>query len=98
MIAPDFRTSEVAKLYEEIRPWCHTDFPFLDPKYSPGSNIPAIDFTPYITTWLEAGNEEAIIELWTYLTSDGPDAIYGIRSALSARLPSWIRISETAKH
>ena len=98
MSNPTFKTTEVAQLYEEIRSWCHLEFPFLDPKYSPGSNMPAIDFTPYITTWLEAGNEAAIIELWTHLTSDGPDAIFGIRSALTARLPAWIEISETAKH
>jgi len=60
--------------------------------------MPAIDFTPRITTWLETGKESAVIELWTYLTSDGPAAIYAIRNALTARLPSWIGLSETAKH
>jgi hypothetical protein len=98
MSIPTFKTTEVAQLYEEIRPWCHTQFPFLDPKYSPGSNMPAIDFTSYITTWLETGKESAVIELWTYLTDDSPGAIYGIRNALTACLPSWIGLSETAKH
>ena len=98
MSNPTFKTTEVAQLYEEIRLWCHPEFPFLDPNYSPGSNMPAIDFTPYLTTWLEAGNQSAVVELWTYLTSNGPDAIFGIRNALTARLPSWIEISETARH
>lgn len=98
MSSPTFKTTEVAQLYEEIRPWCHPEVPFLDSKYSPGSNMPTIDFTEYITTWLETGKESAVIELWTYLTSDGPEALYGIRNALTACLPSWIGLSETAKH
>jgi hypothetical protein len=36
--------------------------------------------------------------LWTYLTSDGPEALYGIRNALTACLPFWIGLSESAKH
>jgi hypothetical protein len=98
MSSPTFKTTEVAQLYKEVQPWCHPEVPFLDPQYSPGSNMPAIDFTAYITTWLETDRQSAIIELWTYLTSDGPEAVYGIRNALTACLPSWIGLSETAKH
>lgn len=97
MSRPVFKTSEVAQLYEEILPWCHPEFPFLDPNYSPGSNMPAIDFTPYIASWLETGKESAIVELWTYLVFNGQGAICGISNALTACLPSWIGLSPTAK-
>jgi len=97
MSRPVFKTSEVAQLYDEIQPWCHLEFPFLDPNYSPGSNMPAIDFTPYIASWLETGKESEIVELWTYLVFNGPGAICGISNALTACLPSWIGLSPTAK-
>ena len=98
MSSPTFKTTEVAQLYEEIRPWSHPEFPFLDAKYSPGSSMPAIDFTPYIAAWLEAEKEEAIIEFWTCLTGDSPAEIFGIRKALTARLPAWVGLSDNAKH
>ena len=98
MSSPIFKTPEVAQLYEEIRPWSHTEFPFLDSKYSPGSSMPALDFTPYIATWLEMGKEEAIIEFWTFLAGDSPAEILGIHKALTARLPAWIGLSRNAKH
>jgi hypothetical protein len=98
MRSPTFKTTEVAQLYEEIRPWSHPDFPFLDAKYSPGSSMPAIDFTPYIAAWLEAGKEEAVVEFWTCLTGDSPAEISGIRKALTARLPAWVGLSDSAKH
>lgn len=98
MSCPTFKTTEVAQLYEEIRLWAHPDFPFLDANYSPNSRMPAIDFTPYVAAWLEAGKEEAIVEFWTWLTADRPAELAAIRSALTARLPVWIGLSSKAKH
>ena len=104
MSSPTFKTIEVAQLYEEIECWSHPEHPFLDPKYSLESNAPAGDLTPYVTTWLAAGREDAISELWKFLTyrqeafaSDLAlqDALYALRKVLKARLPSGIQLSET---
>jgi hypothetical protein len=100
MSTPTFKTTEVAQLYEEIGGWSHPEYPFLDPNYSEESSIPAIDFTPYVTTWLAAGPEAAVAELWSYLTyqRNASTASYELRQALQARLPSWVELSDTAKH
>jgi hypothetical protein len=102
-----FKTVEVAQLYEEIGCWSHPEHPFLDPNYSLESNAPAVDLTPYVTTWLAAGRGDAISELWKFLSyrdeafaSDlaFQDALYTLRKVLKARLPSGVQISETAQH
>jgi hypothetical protein len=107
MSNPKFKTIEVAQLYEEIGCWSHPEYPFLDPKYSLESNAPAIDLTPYVTTWLAAGREDAIAELLGFLayredafSSDlaYQDAQYALRKILKARLPSGVQLSETAHH
>jgi hypothetical protein len=107
MNSPTFEIREVSQLYEEIRDWCHPDHPFLDPKYSLESNVPAIDLTPYLATWLEAGRLEGIVELWKFLTyRDEPgvfdlalqQALYSLRKILKARLPPGIQLSKTAQH
>jgi hypothetical protein len=98
MSNPKFNTIEVAQLYEEIKDWCHAEHPFLDPKYSPSSTASAIDFTPYVTTWLAAGREDAIEELWGFLTCEGNPSLYALKKALQARLPSWAQLSETTRH
>ena len=107
MSTPRFKTTEVAQLYDEIGCWSHPEHPFLDPKYSLESNAPAVDLTPYVTTCLAAGREDAISELWEYLTyrddaflSDCAlrDALYVLRKALKARLPAGVQLSDTAQH
>jgi len=98
MNIPTFKTSEVAQLYEQIGGWCHSDFPFLDRKYSPGSNMPAIDFTFYIANWLAGGRESAIEELWGFLTPQGDSSRYALRKALNINLPSWIQIPDAARY
>jgi hypothetical protein len=97
-MAPNFKTPEVANLYDEIQPWCHDEYPFLDRNYSPGSNMPAIDFTPHVAAWLTEGREEAIAELWSYLTYSDDACRLALRSALRCQLPSWIKLSESALH
>ncbi len=84
MSTPAFKTNEVAQLYEEIRTWCHPDHPFLDRNYSPGSKMPAIDFTPYVTTWLTSGRENAITELWGFLTYEGDASRFALRKVLES--------------
>jgi hypothetical protein len=107
MSSPTFKTTEVAQLYEEIGCWSHPEHPFLDPKYSLESNVPAIDLTPYVTTWLAAGREDAIAELLGFLAYRDDafsselafqDAQYALRKILKARLPSGVQLSETAQH
>src|ERR1039457_1606076 len=94
MSNPIFKTTEVAALYEEIRDWCHPEYPFHDPNYSPGSSVPAIDLTPYVTTWLATGREDAILDLLSFFTS----RTYILQKTLRATLPSWVELSETARH
>jgi hypothetical protein len=107
MSSPTFKTTEVAQLYEEIGCWSHPEHSFLDPKYSLESNVPAIDLTPYVTTWLAAGREDAIAELLGFLAYRDDafsselafqDAQYALRKILKARLPSGVQLSETAQH
>ena len=65
-----FQTEKVAQCFEEVRGWCHPQYPFRDPLYSPGGYYPAIDFTPYIARWLAEEKFDAIIELWKYIAPD----------------------------
>ncbi len=60
--------------------------------------MPAIDFTPYVTTWLANGREAAIEELWGYLTYSGEASRFALKKALKVSLPSWIQLSDTARH
>jgi hypothetical protein len=107
MSTPTFKTPEVAQLYEEIGGWSHPEHPFLDANYSLVSNAPAVDLTPYVTTWLAAEREDAIAELLGFLAyredafvSDlaFQDAQYVLRKILKARLPSGVQLSEIAHH
>lgn len=98
MNEPHFRTQEVAQLYEDLRAWCHPEYPFLDPSYSPGSNIPAVDLTQMVATWLQAGRKEPVAELWGFLTGRDSASEHALSQVLNARLPSWVKLSETAQH
>jgi hypothetical protein len=102
-----FKTVEIAQLYEEIGCWSHPEHPFLDPNYSLESNAPAVDLTPFLTTWIATGREDAISELWGFLTyrqeasfSDFAlrDALYVLQKVLKAQLPSGVQLSHTAQH
>ncbi|MEI7731726.1 MAG: hypothetical protein WCO56_19295 [Verrucomicrobiota bacterium] len=98
MFNSKFRTAEVTQLYEDVREWCHPEYPLLDPLYSSGSNMPVVDFTPYVAAWLRTGRYEAINELWSMLTCQSDASAYMLKQVLAARLPSWIMLSETAKY
>ena len=97
MDSPSFRTQEVAQLYEKVKGCCHPEHPFLDANYSPGSCAPAVDFTSIIAEWIRNGKEEAISELWSFLSYEGQASAYALQKALKVRMPSWVKLSETAQ-
>ena len=97
MNSPSFRTPEVAQLYEKVREYCHPEYPFLDASYSPGSYAPAVDFTSIIAEWIRSEKEDAIAELWSFLTYEGQASVYALQTALKVKMPTWIRVSETAQ-
>lgn len=74
-----FETPEVAELFEQVRHWCHPEHPFLDPNYSPGGYYPVIDFTPYISAWLQQEKYKPIAEIWNHLTPtcDATEFLFG---------------------
>lgn len=63
-----FRTAEVAVLYDELKDVSHPEHPFIEREYSPGSNMPATDFTLPIARWLLGRRYDAVSELWGFLT------------------------------
>jgi hypothetical protein len=54
MSVPDFKTAEVAELFEQVHGWCHPEYPFQDPLYAAGSRVAAIDYTQIVAGWLHA--------------------------------------------
>lgn len=94
MSAPQFRTPELANLYDELRGWDHPECPFLDPNYSTGSYAPAADFTLYVAQWLAAGKMEAVEELWSYLNPVCDSSRALLRKALRARRPTSIHLAD----
>lgn len=83
-----FETKEVAALYAELKDWCHPEYPFLDPEYSPGSLCPVTDFTAELARWLADGNVGAIAELWWFLSNHGTADTTLLRYALGTRVSS----------
>ncbi|CAN5468115.1 hypothetical protein BH09VER1_BH09VER1_26180 [soil metagenome] len=63
-----FSSPALAALYEESRPFCHPEHPFLDPHYSTGGYYPFTDFTMFLAQWLKAGDFKSVHELWSFLT------------------------------
>jgi len=79
-----FRTSEVAQLARELGGLGHVENPFLDPRYSLDGYYPVTDFTTVVAQWITERRWQAIGELWTYLTSDGPAERAMLRMAMVA--------------
>jgi hypothetical protein len=88
----DFKTPEVADLYQNIEEWSHPEFPFLDRDYSPGSNVPAVDLTPAVAKWIQTGRVEAISELWDLTTYQGAASQRMLEMALAASPPTQIGV------
>ena len=89
---PVFANKEVADFYDLVRQWCHPDFPFLDPNYSPGSYMPAVDVTSFIAKCIAANKYSAITELLSYLTPDSAGTRALLANALLKRLPDWLSL------
>ena len=64
---PKFRSAALAALYDEIAEISHPEHPFLDKSYSPGSYMPAADFSPWIASMRSRQDNGAIDELLGYL-------------------------------
>ena len=60
--ARQFRSAAVAELYSQIADITHPDYPFLDRSYSPGSYMPAADFSPWIASRRKQQDRAAIEE------------------------------------
>ena len=97
MEAFKFSTPEVGRLFQQIEPWSHPEYPFLDAFYSPASNAPVTDLTPAVAQWIREKRYGAIAELWKFITSPGPVSRMLLDKALSARVPSVIRLAPEAE-
>lgn len=86
LMKPTFKTAAVSTLYNQVQPWSHPEYPFLDPEYSPGGYYPVVDFTSIVAGWIATGQTDAISELWGFLTNNGPGEIDLLRRGLAAQV------------
>lgn len=63
-------TKELNALWDQVRGWCHPEYPFLDSVYSPGSLMPACDFTLWIRDRLIANDVQSVRALFAYIAPD----------------------------
>src|SRR5437763_1830424 len=55
-----FRSPALAPLWQKVGGISHPQHPFLDPSCSPVSLMPAVDFSPWVTERLGAGDWESV--------------------------------------
>src|SRR5438046_332977 len=65
-----FRSSALAQLWNEVGRISHPDYPFLDPLYSPGSLMPAADFSPWVAARIALGDWDSILEMLHFIGTD----------------------------
>ncbi len=65
-----FRSSALTQLWQQVGGISHPQHPFLDPSYSPGSLMPAADFSPWVTSRLAAGDWDSILEFLRFVAAD----------------------------
>src|SRR6266496_3517210 len=65
-----FRSSALAHVWGEVSSISHPDYPFLDPLYSPGSLMPAADFSPWVGARIALGDWDSILELLRFIGTD----------------------------
>lgn len=95
--ARQFRSAAVAELYSQIADITHPDYPFLDRSYSPGSYMPAADFSPWIASRRKQQDRAAIEELLGYLAySTHAQAV--LKTTASLDLRRFIRGSDDLLH
>lgn len=92
----DFRTPEVRNLAIEYKGEYHTEYPFLDSQYSPGSHMPFTDLTLYVSEWIGDGKKDALYELWKYIGDFRGEV--AMREALRMSIPEGIEISAFARN
>ena len=94
---PQFRTSEVGALCEEVGRYGHAENPLLAQHYSLGGYYPVTDFTSVIATWLRTGSSMAVEELWSRITANGDAERAMLRMAIGANvIPDFGFDDETA--
>jgi hypothetical protein len=85
-----FQNPEVAELFEQVKPWSHPDYPFLDARYSPSSRMPAIDYTPCVASWLQYQKNDAVRELLGFLMGEDSIRDTVIDNWLGTPLVMWL--------
>jgi hypothetical protein len=65
-----FRSSALGQLWQHVADISHPQHPFLDPSYSPGSLMPAADFSPWVAERLAVGDWDSILELFSFISTD----------------------------
>lgn len=66
--AAKFRSAAVSVLWDEVGGISHPDHPFLDRSYSPSTQMPAADFTPWVVDRLATNDWSSIAELLSFIT------------------------------
>jgi len=92
----NFRNVRVSELYEQVRPWCHPDYPFLHACYSPESRMPAIDYTPFVATCLQNEQYAAVSELLGFLINGESMRDTVVSDWTKTRSITWLGLPETA--
>lgn len=92
-----FASPAVAALFNDVREISHPEHPFLDRVYSPGSCMPAADFSPWVATMHGRRDQGSIDELLSYLAD--PMRAKVVRTAMAGvDLRRFIRADDALLH
>lgn len=91
-----FQNAQVSELYEQVRPWCHPEYPFLHARYSPGSRMPATDYTPFIAACLQNEEYRAVSELLGFLISGESMRDTVVSDWVKTRTITWLGLPREA--
>lgn len=61
-------TTALEQLWSQVGGWSHPEYPFLDPRYSPGSLMPACDFTLWVRDRLVERDFDSVRELMAFIS------------------------------
>ncbi|MGV3664287.1 MAG: hypothetical protein ACO1TE_29210 [Prosthecobacter sp.] len=87
-------TPALEQLWGQVRGWSHPDHPFLDAGYSPGSLMPACDFTLWIRDRLLEGDEDSVRLLMCYIGSKMSLWTHQMEAFFSWRVPGHEGLAE----
>ena len=79
----------MAALYEEMKPFCSAERPFLDVEYA--WPPPFTDFTSILAKWISEQRFPAITELWIILFGKGIAELELLRRALKAQVDTGLK-------